>query len=177
MAVERGAFTLAEIMSQPDIWVKAVEVFNQHQDAFKSFCSAGHFSHLLLTGCGSTHYAAQIGAALIQQFAGFSARAYPASEIALLPDFALAQGGTPLLIAVSRSGETSETIEAARVFRQRTNQPVVAVTCAGSSTLAAQADLNIAIDVAQERSIAQTRSFASMVAVRLAARLKLDHAE
>ncbi len=165
MASEQGSYTLTEILSQPGVWAQAVEVFYQHVDAFKSLWSAGRFDQILLTGCGSTYYAAQVGAALIQQFAPANARAYPASEIALLPDLVLAAGGSPLLIAVSRSGETSETIEAARVFRARTHQPVVAVTCAGNSTLAAQADLSIAIDAAQEQSIAQTRSFASMIVV------------
>jgi glucosamine--fructose-6-phosphate aminotransferase (isomerizing) len=66
---------------------------------------------------------------------------------------------------VSRSGETTETIQAVRVFREHTGGKVVAVTCGSSSTLSLQADLNISIDAAQETSLAQTRSFASMLIV------------
>jgi glucosamine--fructose-6-phosphate aminotransferase (isomerizing) len=160
-----GTHTYNEITSQPDIWGSAVSAFAEGSKAFKTLWTEGGFDRVLFTGCGSTYYLALVGAALFQQFTGASARAYPASEIALLPDFALAPKGKPLLITVSRSGETTETVEAVRVFRERTGSPVVAVTCGSSSTLSLQADLNISIDAAQETSLAQTRSFASMLIV------------
>ncbi len=92
-----------------------------------------------MTGCSSPAAARRTiwriaGAALFQQFTGINARAYPASEIALLPDFVFLPQSNPLLITVSRSGETTETVEAVRVFRERTGNPVIAVTCASDST-------------------------------------------
>jgi glucosamine--fructose-6-phosphate aminotransferase (isomerizing) len=102
---------------------------------------------------------------LFQEHVGVSARAYPASEIALLPDLVLKADRDPLLIAVSRSGETTETLEAIRIFRERTGNPVIAVTCDSGSALARQADLTLDIDEAREQSVAQTRSFTSMLLV------------
>ncbi len=152
-------------MSQSTVWSEAVHAFAQHSEALSALWNEGGFDRVLFTGCGSTYYLAQTGAALFQQLTGIPARAYPASEIALLPDFVFLPSGNPLLITVSRSGETTETVEAVRVFRERTGSPVIAVTCASSSTLSLLADLNFSIDAAQETSVAQTRSFASMLIV------------
>lgn len=139
--------------------------FVARSEAVKALWNTGNFDRVLFTGCGSTHYLALAAAALFQQLMGIDARAYPASEIALLPDFVFLPKSRPLLIAVSRSGETTETIEAMRVFRERTNNPVIAVTCKSSSALSLQANLSFSIDEAQETSLAQTRSFASMLIV------------
>lgn len=166
MTSSPGIHSFAEITSQPQIWDKAVQAFNGQAGALKAlWTGASGFDSVLFTGCGSTHYLALAGAALFQQLTGINARAYPASEIALLPDFVFLPNSKALLITVSRSGETTETVEAMRVFRERTNNPVIAVTCASASTLSLQADLNISIDEAQETSLAQTRSFASMMIV------------
>ena len=181
MAVERGTHTYAEITSQPQLWHTAVAAFAQQSTALKALWDQGGFDRVLFTGCGSTHYLSLAGAALFQQLTGISSRAYPASEIALYPDYVFLPNTKTLLIAVSRSGETTETVEAVRVFRERTGgSPVVAVTCASTSTLSLMADLNISIDEAQETSLAQTRSFASMlivvqaIAALLAGRTDLD---
>ncbi|MBC7815243.1 MAG: SIS domain-containing protein [Burkholderiales bacterium] len=164
MTASHGAHTLAEITSQPEVWKSAVSAFQQKADAFRTLFDAGHFDRIIVTGCGSTYYLAQIAAALFQQ-SGIAARAYPASEIALFPDLVFIPKSNPLLLTVSRSGETTETLQAVRVFRERTGSPMVTVTCYGDSTLAASADLAVVIPEAQETSLAQTRSFASMLIV------------
>ncbi|MDZ4764794.1 MAG: SIS domain-containing protein [Chloroflexota bacterium] len=160
-----GAYSFAEITSQPTVWGQVVDTFRGQADAFQTLYASRPFDRVLLTGCGSTYYLAQAGAALFQPLLGVNARAYPASEIALLPDLVFLPNTTPLLIAVSRSGETTETLAAVRVFRERTGCPVVAVTCDPTSSLAAAADFTVALPEAQEQSLAQTRSFASMLIV------------
>ena len=165
MVVERGSHTFAEITSQPEVWTKAVAAFWQQSEALKTLWREGGFERVLFTGCGSTHYLSLAGAALFQQLTGINSRAYPASEIALYPDGVFLPNVKTLLITVSRSGETTETVQAVRVFRERMGSLVIAVTCASTSTLSLHADLNFSIDDAQETSLAQTRSFASMLIV------------
>jgi len=165
MTAERGSFTFAEISSQPEIWRDAIAAFYKRADALKALLDQSGFDSVLFTGCGSTFYLAHAGAGLFQQLTGINARAYPASEIVLFPDLVFPTNNRPLLITVSRSGETTETVEAVRSFRKRSSNSVIAVTCSSQSTLALQADVSIAIDSAQETSLAQTRSFASMLIV------------
>lgn len=163
MSKESGVYSFSEITSQPTVWTQAAATFQRHADAFKALYASRPFNRVLFTGCGSTYYLSQIGAALFQQVARIPARAHPGSELALMPDTVLWPNDIPLLIAVSRSGETSETLAAVRTFRERTKGAVVTVTCDAATSLAKAADLTIALPEAQETSLAQTRSFASML--------------
>ena len=158
----RGQHTFEEIMSQPSVWGHALTHFADNQAIIEAFFADNPFDEILVTGCGSTHYLAMVGARLIQQQSGISARAYPASEFVLYPDSTLNLKRRYLLIAVSRSGTTTETLRAVEMFREKTNGKVLTITCYSTSPLAQQADLTLAIDEAQEQSVAQTRSYSSM---------------
>ncbi len=160
--IERGAHTLAEITSQPTVWETTLHDFRTQTDAFEALWHDHSFDRVIFTGCGSTYYLSIIGATLFQTVLGIPAQAYPASQIALFPDTVFLPNTKPLLITVSRSGETTETIQATRIFRQKTGNPMVSVTCYGDSALAQDADVVLVASAAQEQSIAQTRSFASM---------------
>jgi glucosamine--fructose-6-phosphate aminotransferase (isomerizing) len=161
---ERGVHTLAEILSQPAIWSSTLDAFAAQDAPLRALLARGGFEQVIFTGCGSTHYLSLTAAALFQALTGILAQARPASEIALHPDLALAGGRRALLVAVSRSGATTETVEAVRVFRQRQpDAPVIAIVCDSASLLAGQADVLLASDAAQEVSVAQTRSFSSML--------------
>ncbi len=159
---ERGSYTLAEILSQPTIWSDTLEVMRNQSESLSSFWGQGQFQQVIFTGCGSTYYLAQFGAALLRSQARIPAHAYPASELALFPEACFDPEVNTLLVAVSRSGETTETLGAVRLFRARYRGRVLAVTCYSESALAAEADRLIAIDSAREQSVAQTRSFSSM---------------
>lgn len=161
----RGAHTYSEIMSQPEVWPEAVTAFKRQAETLRRLWQENRFDQIILTGCGSTHYLAVAGAALMQSLTRVPTRAHPASEVALFPDTVLIPDSRTLLITVSRSGATTETIEAVRVFHERTGGLVVTVTCDDSSTLAQQSNLVLAINAAQEKSLAQTRSFSSMMIV------------
>jgi glucosamine--fructose-6-phosphate aminotransferase (isomerizing) len=94
---------------------------------------------------------------------GVPARAYPSSEIVLFGPQALTDPSRTLLVAVSRSGTTTETRLAVDRFRQLGGQAVWTITCYPASPLAQAADLVLPAVAAQEQSVAQTRSFTSML--------------
>ena len=89
----------------------------------------------------------------------------PASELLLHRKTICLPGHHYLLLSVSRSGATSETVRAQQQFKHYSRKPVITVTCDSASPLALDANLAIAIDAAQEVSVAQTRSFTSMLVV------------
>ena len=158
----RGQHTYHEIISQPEIWAEALAVGAANADKLKTLWQRSRATELLFTGCGSTYYLSLAAAALARAL-GLPAWAAPASEIWLFPRLAAGRTSRRLLIAVSRSGETSETIRAIDAFRQIGGPAVVAVTCHPDSAVARQADLVLAIPGAREASMAQTRSFAGML--------------
>jgi glucosamine--fructose-6-phosphate aminotransferase (isomerizing) len=66
-----------------------------------------------------------------------------------------------LLIAISRSGTTTETVKATEKFKAEKRGDVVVIS-SYDEVLSQLADVKIVIDKGQEQSVAQTRSFASM---------------
>ena len=159
-----GQHTLREIQSQPDVWAEAQAAFDPRHRLLQSWLETGAFDQVIVTGCGSTYYLALTAARLLRQ-AGCHALACPASELLLHPESIVLPGHHYLLLSVSRSGSTSETVRAQEQFQAIHDGPIITVTCDASSPLAADAGLVIAIDAAQENSVAQTRSFSSMLLV------------
>ncbi len=157
-----GVITLSEIQSQPQVWAQALALFEQRVDEVRQFWQENAFEQVIFTGCGSTYYLGAIAAIQLQAATGIPARAYSASELILFPQDNFDRQRKTLLVCVSRSGVTRETVEAARLFKQHAVGSVAVVTCQSDSPLAQEADLLLAIDAAQERSRVQTRSFSSM---------------
>lgn len=158
-----GELTYREIISQPDAWAEALAAFEAREAAVAQAWTAAAPRHVLFTGCGSTHYLSLSAAALFTGLTGVPATGRPASELILFFDQVVPDPAETLLIAVSRSGTTTETLAAVERFRAGGGRAVWVVTCYPDSPLATAADLVLPAAAAQEESVAQTRSFASML--------------
>lgn len=161
MSSQLGSNTYREIISQSDAWSATLETAGAQADDLRSWL-AQSWADVIFIGCGSTHYLALSAAAIWQALTGHRTRGVPASELWLFSDsFLLRFPG--LLVTVSRSAETTETLRAVETYRQQGGEDVLAVTCYPDRPLAAQATQVLAAERAQEESIAQTRSFTSML--------------
>jgi glutamine---fructose-6-phosphate transaminase (isomerizing) len=147
--------TYNEIKRQTQAWAQALE-----RASAASLPNAGDYDQVIFTGCGSTYYLSLAAAVLYQELTGRSARAIPGGELLLNSQTVLTNQKT-LLVAVSRSGTTTETVLAVEKFKKAKHGEVVVITNY-DEVLSQYADVNILIDKGQEESIAQTRSFASM---------------
>jgi len=154
-----GQHTQREILSQPDAWEEALVRINAEADELRHFLREGQYESVIFTGCGSTYYLSVAAAALFQQLDVAEARALPASEIWLYPQAAYAPKQRTLLIAVSRSGETTETLRAVESFLARKQGDVLTLTCYAERALASMGKYNLILPSGQEQSIAQTRAF------------------
>jgi len=158
--------TYREIKSQPEAWVQALDV------ARKAIIpKANEYDRVIFTGCGSTYYLSLAAAALYQELTGHGAQAAPGGELLLNSQTILTNQKT-LLVAISRSGSTTETVKAVEKFKQQKRGDVVVISNYDEA-LSRLADVKILISKGQEESVAQTRSFASMyvAATALCARM------
>jgi glucosamine--fructose-6-phosphate aminotransferase (isomerizing) len=156
-----GEFTYQEIISQPDVWQQTLDGYTPQAVPLLAHAARWRSAACLITGCGSTHYLSLTAAAIFRRL-GLNARALPASEIVFYPD--LLPPAPAVLLAISRSGTTSETLWAVETFRRRyPGSPVIAITTLPEATLAQASDFVLAAPAAAEQSIAQTRSFTSML--------------
>ena len=147
--------TYNEIKSQTQAWAQALDVVNASPSP-----KAGDYDQLIFTGCGSTYYLSLAAAALYTELTGRSARAVPGGELLLNSQTVLTSQKT-LLVAISRSGTTTETVKAVEKFKVE-KRGDIAVISNYNEVLSLMADFNFVIDKGQEESVAQTRSFASM---------------
>ncbi len=159
----KGENTLKEILSQPTVWAETLEVFKENTPKVETFWKDDNYELVIFTGCGSTFYLSQTAAVIFQKYTGVQSIALPGSELSLFSDIYFDKNKKTLLVAVSRSGETSETIHAIELFKEGKFGKVLAVTTVPDSSVNKLADLNLIAESAQEKSIAQTRSFASML--------------
>jgi glucosamine--fructose-6-phosphate aminotransferase (isomerizing) len=165
MKLENGSYTHQEIFSQPEAWSAALDVLmTQRQNILA--VEAGQYDQVLFTGCGSTYYLSLAAASLAQELTGRPCRAFPASELWLYPDSSYCRAESPtyktLLVAVSRSGETSETLQACQAFLSNRAGDLLTLSCYGDMPLAKMGTFNLVFPSGQEQSVAQTRAFSTL---------------
>jgi len=167
-----GEYTLPEITTQGESWACALDAAKSTPDMVLEGLRQSARDAIVFIGCGSTYYLAQFAAAYFGRATGIGCRALPSSELLLQTEAVVPPDARPMIVALSRSGRTSETIEAVAKMRARGCQ-ALAVSCHRDTALSAKCGHTLEVAAGREESFAQTRSFAGMlVAVQgLAARV------
>lgn len=135
--------TASEIFSQPSVWARALECTG----------SAGQFfglpgERVLFIGCGTSAFVAHSLAILRENYSlGVSDYAY-ASEWRATRTY-------DRVVAISRSGTTTEVIDALHRVGPRTTR--VAITGVGDQPIDKLVDAALVLDFADEQSVVQTR--------------------
>ena len=112
-----------------------------------------------LVACGSASYAAIAGAAAIEAWTGIPARVTVGSEFRYSPP---PLDERTLVIAVTQSGETADTIAPTRLARER-GCPIVAVTNTVGSAITREADAVLFLQAGPEIAVAASKTFVTQV--------------
>jgi glucosamine--fructose-6-phosphate aminotransferase (isomerizing) len=167
-AAEKGGyehFMLKEIHEQPEtlrqtiagrvtredhIWLEELEGFEE---------TIRGIDRVEFIACGTAYYAALVGATAIQDWVGIPARATVGSEFRYGPP---PIDGRTLVIAVTQSGETADTIAPTRLARER-GAPVIAVTNTVGSAITREADRILFLHAGPEIAVAASKTFVAQV--------------
>lgn len=117
---------------------------------------------IIVTGCGSAYYAGLTGELLIEELAGIPVETEIASELRYRRF--TADPEKTILIAVSQSGETADTLEAVREARKHGMLALGIVNAVGSS-IARETDAGIYNHAGPEIGVASTKAFVSQLTV------------
>ncbi|QLH81200.1 glutamine--fructose-6-phosphate transaminase (isomerizing) [Halosimplex pelagicum] len=153
-------FMLKEIHEQP----RAIrQCLRGRVDEMAATVDIGDLGDLSPTGvqfvaCGTSYHAALYGANLLRN-AGIPAQAFLASEYATSPP----PIGDALVVGVTQSGETADTLSALREARKR-GARTLAVTNTVGSTVARECDHELYIRAGPEIGVAASKTFASQLA-------------
>lgn len=112
-----------------------------------------------ITGCGTAYHAGLVGVTLMERLAGLPAEAVYAHELRYrFPP----PGGPDLTLAISQSGETADTLAAARMASERDSR-LLALTNVVGSTLTRTADNVIYTRGGPEVAVASTKAYLAML--------------
>ncbi|WP_164462218.1 SIS domain-containing protein [Bacillus sp. FJAT-42376] len=151
-------YTWNEINDQPSVMQKTLQMLEE-----KVFEPVKKDTILLFTGCGTSYYLACSAAKYYQKITGKPAAAVPASELILCPDEAIAKGSNYKIIIISRSGTTTEAVEAIKRVGEWANVSSLAVTCNEQSPLCTICNEAIVLSHINEKSVVMTQSFSAML--------------
>jgi glucosamine--fructose-6-phosphate aminotransferase (isomerizing) len=112
-----------------------------------------------LVACGSAYYASLVGAAALEEWTGLPARSTVGSEFRYSPP---PLDEHTLVIAVTQSGETADTIAPTRHAREL-GCPIVAVTNTVGSAITREADAVVFLQAGPEIAVAASKTFTTQV--------------
>ena len=153
----------AEILSQPVVWKECLQALGTSATVSEICDQVPRAGEWLFIGCGSSYYIAQAAAATFVLL-GLQARAVPPSEVLLFPTLALNQRALPQIpVLISRSGRTSEVLQAGEFLEKKRGIRTIALTCSPGEPLEKIARFTLYTLAANETSTVMTRSFTSML--------------
>jgi glucosamine--fructose-6-phosphate aminotransferase (isomerizing) len=116
---------------------------------------------IIITGCGTAWHACLVGEFLFEQLARIPAETEYASEFRYRNP--IIEDGT-VVIAVSQSGETADTLAAVEQAKER-GATVLGIVNVVGSTIARTTDSGVYLHVGPEIGVASTKAFTAQVAV------------
>lgn len=159
-------FMLKEIFEQPQSMNTA---FGKYLNADTSSILFAEISSLelrqieniIILGCGSSWHAACIGAAQLEKIAKIPASAHIASEFRFNDPILSPK---TLVIAISQSGETLDTLAAVRMVKSK-GIKVLAICNVPNSLLTRESDATILQHAGPEVSVCSTKGFTSQLTI------------
>jgi glutamine---fructose-6-phosphate transaminase (isomerizing) len=145
-------FMLKEIYEQPEVIQNSLEINIPNLEEVK---------RIIMVACGTASYAGFIGKYIIEKVAGVQVMQETASEFRYKK--LLFQEGD-LVLVVSQSGETADTLAALRIAKQH-GVKTLGIINVRDSTIAREVDTVIYTKVGQEIGVASTKAFLGQMLV------------
>jgi glucosamine--fructose-6-phosphate aminotransferase (isomerizing) len=114
---------------------------------------------VVFVACGTAFHAATLGRTMVERLAGLAAEADLASEFRYRDAIV---GPETLVVAISQSGETADTLGAVKAARLK-GCPILAITNVVGSALAREATGVLYMHAGPEIGVASTKAFATMI--------------
>lgn len=178
MLQQKGTLTFNEMSQQPDAWKSALQIVNNSRQDIYSWFVKEAFAQVVFIGTGSSYNAALACANFFLDVTGVNSAAFPSSELFYGLRLPYDDKRKTLVIALSRSGETSETLWGIdRIRAKSPNSRIFAMTAAENSSILTKADKALVFPDAREESYVATKSYTSFViAVKLLTSILIKNA-
>ena len=163
-------YMLKEINEEPIVLEKTLK---SDLDDFSSIPDISKYDEIHIVACGSAIYAGMIGKTLFEEKANAKTMCEVASEYRYKNNI---YNNKTLVILISQSGETADTIAALKRAKEL-GQDTLAIVNVKTSTIARLADKVLFIEAGEEIAVATTKAYLLQVAVISLLALKLAHSK
>lgn len=151
-------YMLKEIMEEPVVLEKTLKPFI---DNFDNIFDVSGYEEIHIVACGSAMYAGMIGKSLLEENSNIRVLCEVASEYRYKK---ILYDRKTLVVVISQSGETADTIAAMRKAKENGVLTLAIVNVKGS-TIARESDRQIFIEAGPEIAVATTKAYILQVAV------------
>ncbi|OGZ46066.1 MAG: glutamine--fructose-6-phosphate aminotransferase [Candidatus Ryanbacteria bacterium RIFCSPHIGHO2_02_FULL_45_13b] len=161
-------FMEKEIHEAPDVLRNAMRGRMLHEEGTAKLSALdasveklSHINRIIFLSQGTSYYAGLVGTYMMEELSGIPAEVLYASEFRYAPPPLNEQ---TLVVAISQSGETADTLEAIREAK-RHHVPTLAIVNVVGSSIAREAGMGIYNYAGPEIGVASTKAFISQLAV------------
>ena len=151
-------YMLKEIMEEPVVLEKTLKPYLENLDLLPDLTE---YEEIHIVACGSAMYAGMIGETLLEEYANTKVHIDLASEYRYKN---IIYDRKTIVILISQSGETADTIAAMRKAKQH-NVDTLAIVNVKTSTIARESDKQIFIEAGPEIAVATTKAYILQVGI------------
>lgn len=151
-------YMLKEIMEEPTVLEKT---FKPYLDDLNLLPDLTKYEEIHIVACGSAMYAGLIGKTLLEEYADMKVCVEVASEYRYKK---VIYNRNTLVILISQSGETADTIAAMRKAKEN-HVDTLAIVNVKTSTIALESDHQIFIEAGPEIAVATTKAYILQVGI------------
>ena len=148
---------LKEIMEEEILLEKTFNIYNDKD----SLIDISKYEEIHIIGCGSAMYAGMVGKTLLEEKSNIRCYVECASEYRYKKIF---YDRKTLVILISQSGETADTIAAMRKAKEN-KIDTLAIVNVKTSTIARESDYKIFIEAGKEIAVATTKAYLLQVTI------------
>lgn len=154
-------YMLKEIYEQPDVFKKTTTLFTQNgiDSLINEMPAFDVYNRIVIVGCGSAMHAALIGKNMIEKYADTEVNVEIASEFRYKKLFI---DNHTLVIAISQSGETADTLAAVKIAKEK-HADTLGIINRPQSTIARNVDMVMYTKAGIEKAVATTKAYSSQV--------------
>lgn len=151
-------FMLKEIFEQPEVVKKTISAYIKDNDLV-NLPDLTRYKRIDIVGCGSAFHTGLVAKYLFEEYANTEINVAIASEYRYTKNFLDKDG---LLIVISQSGETADTLASLRLVKEKNVDTLAIVNVVGSS-IAREAKEVLYIKAGPEIAVATTKAYTAQV--------------
>lgn len=151
-----------EIFKQDEILRKTYDYVISKKGIVAEFFKNNEYEEVVFVGCGSSYWLSTSACMTFQEKTGVKASAVTSGDIVMNMEYYKKAYKNPLVVAPSRSGSTTETLQVLKMFKETYSSRVITVVEYENSPIEGLSDVVLRIPWANEISVCQTRSFSNL---------------